>query len=223
MNASASDAPSSLSRLTSLELCARRPKLEQSAPALWQVLKACVFLDKALKSELAVLFHASARAPVCGAGCGACCCQPIPLSLAEAVAIRKFLRLTALPPPTPDPKGDPNHCPFMENGHCTIYPIRPFACRRFMVFNHCCAPGEDPTVTRPEDVLRPSRKILFETLCLTLPVYQALGLPVPDRVTLDFFIRHTSLTQAFPWREGEDHESESLDGVETGIPGVQRE
>lgn len=195
--APAANAPSPLSRLSSLELCSRRPKLELSAPALWQVLKACVFLDESLKAELAAL----PRAPACGPGCDACCYQPIPLSLAEVAAIRAFLRLAAMPAPEAERPGDPNRCPFLGHGHCTIYPVRPFACRRFMVFNQRCEMGEDPTVTRPSDVLHPSRKALFETLCLTLPVYQTLGLAVPATVTWEFFTGHTSLTQTFPWRE----------------------
>ena len=64
--------------------------------------------------------------------------------------------------------------------------------------------GEDPTVTRPADVLHPSPKALFETLCLTLPVYQDLGLAVPATITREFFNGHTNLTQTFPWRELED-------------------
>lgn len=204
MSPSASNAPSSLSRLSSLELCSRRPKLERSAPALWHVLKAGVFLDEALKAELAAL----PRPPACGPGCDACCYQAIPLSLAEAVAIRAFLRLAAMPPPEAERPGDPNRCPFLGHSHCAIYPVRPFACRRFMVFNQRCEMGEDPTVTRPADVLRPSRKALFETLCLTLPVYQALGLAVPATVTLEFFTGHTSLVQTFPWRQLEESKPE---------------
>lgn len=94
---------------------------------------------------------------------------------------------------------DINRCPFLRDGCCTIYPARPFACRRFLVFRTRCAYGEDPTATRPDDVFKPSPKKLFETLCLTLPVYQRLGIRAPDRVTRQFFNDHTHVIQAFPW------------------------
>ncbi len=96
--------------------------------------------------------------------------------------------------------GDINRCPFLRDGCCTVYPVRPFACRRFLVFRVRCAYGEDPTLTRPHDVFRPSPQKLFETLCLTLPVYQRLGIRTPDRVTRRFFNDHTHIIQAFPWQ-----------------------
>ena len=274
MNAVESRPPSLLSRLSSRELRSRRPDLERREPMLWQMLAAGEFLDEALEAELG----AAAGELACGPGCDACCRQAIPITLAEGLAIRAFLRLAGLPLPErtisgylddDDPggasaeaeragsateakrsqdseaaehgaartlpelapardlraagsaarrfimKGDEpgtcpggacaeikniNRCPFLQNGCCTIYPARPFACRRFLIFRAPCACGEDPTVTRPDDVFRPSPKKLFEALCLTLPVYERLAVPVPAKVTRQFFNNHTHVIQAFPWR-----------------------
>ena len=186
-----------------LELCAQRPEIERHVPVLWHVLNAAVFLDKTLRDELA----RAPRVPVCAPGCDACCWQAIPLSLAEALAIIAFLRLAGLPAPALPPRHDPNRCPFIQNGHCTVYPVRPFACRRFMVFDHPCARHEDPTASRPQDVFRPSPKNLFEALCLTLPAYSALGRAVPETVTREFFTAHTSLIQTFPWKPAPERET----------------
>ena len=214
-------------RMTSLELCTARPDIEGSAPVLWQMLKAAVFLDATLTDDLA----RAGRALACGPGCAACCRQAIPVSVAEGAAIRLFLDLAGLSlalatgaltenagamsmegaGPGNNPEGslraksvdaedDPSRCPFLQAGCCAIYPVRPFACRRFLVFGRTCEQDEDPTVTRPEDMFKPSQKKLFETLCLTLPVYQRLGIAVPDTVTRRFFNDHTYVIQTFPWR-----------------------
>lgn len=208
-----------LNHLSSLDLCAARPDLEAKDAILWEVLKAAIFLDNSLAGELA----RETRPLACRAGCDACCHQPIPLSLAEALAIKSFLRLaeiapsTWLPPdltpstpatPTTIPAAPttketteaqaPPPCIFLREGRCTIYPVRPFACRRYLVFNRICFMGENPTLTRPQDMLKPSLKNLFTTLCMTLPVYSRLGRPIPKTVTREFFVRNTFLLQDLP-------------------------
>ena len=95
----------------------------------------------------------------------------------------------------PNAAQTPPPCIFLRGGRCSIYPVRPFACRRYLVFNRVCFIGEDPTVTRPQDMLNPPQKILFDALCLTRPVYESLGLPIPEPVTRKFFTGHTFLLQ----------------------------
>ena len=226
-NPAESRPPSPLSRLSSRELCARRPDLAQREPVLWQILQAGLFLDESLRAELA----AESRPLACGAGCEACCHQQaIPMTLAEGMGICAFLRLAGLPVPertitdyldgadrarlkTSAPSAgeglqqkvrghkhdEVNRCPFLRDGCCTVYPVRPLACRRFLMFGRRCAYGEDTTRTRPEDVFQPSPKKLFEALCLTLPVYERLAVSVPAKVTRQFFYDHTHVIQAFPW------------------------
>jgi len=65
----------------------------------------------------------------CAAGCGWCCHQPVEVSTAEALAIAAALRL--------DPDAarwlagwtGGRLCPFLVEGACAIYPIRPLKCR----------------------------------------------------------------------------------------------
>jgi len=75
--------------------------------------------------------------------------------------------------------GGGGSCRFMLGDSCAVYPVRPVACRRYLVLGQACAPGEDPTVTRPEQVLRPSRETMNAAYAATLPYYTALGEQTP--------------------------------------------
>jgi Fe-S-cluster containining protein len=187
-----------LSNLTSQELRAQRPDIKRRDPLLWQILEAAALLDESLQAELAK----ENRSLACAPGCDSCCYQAIPMSLPEGLGVYSFLRLAALPLPKHHETAanhDPNRCLFLREGRCLIYPVRPLACRRFLAFNRPCGRDEDPTLTRPHEVLHPSSKKLFDALCLTLPIYQQLGIAVPEKVTREFFNNHTYILQKFPW------------------------
>lgn len=162
---------------------------------------AYTFLDATLCDEL----KRSARNPACRSGCGECCSQPIPLTAAEALGIRHYLaKLPAGDRPFLTPKESGTikvtwTCLFLRDGLCTVYPVRPFACRRYLVFTKPCARGEDPIRTRPQDVHRPSERALLQALNMTLPVYRALGVPCGKREDRDFFNQRTGLMQSMDW------------------------
>lgn len=170
-------------------------------PWLPVLLDAYAFLDQALESELRRL----GRKPVCGAGCYACCLQPIPATPVEILGLR--VALASVPAgEAPAAKGNAAgtsspywHCPFLANGSCSVYAVRPFACRRFLVFSRPCARGEDPTAERPEDVHQPSENALLHALRLTLPAYRLLGERVGDDEGRPFFNRRTLLLQNIRW------------------------
>lgn len=193
---------SQLSHLSSLDLCAAHPDLQKKEPILWEVLKAAVFLDKYLANALA----REARPLACHAGCGACCHQPIPLTLAELLAIKSFLRFAGMRQvlassakgKDEDKEKNSSTCMFLQENSCSIYPVRPFACRRYLVFNRPCLMGEDAASSRPQDMLISSQKILFDVLCLTLPVYHLLERPTPQVVTREFFTRNTFIMHDLP-------------------------
>ncbi len=193
---------SRLSRLSSLDLCAAHPEIQKKEPILWEVLKAAVFLDKYLAGALA----RETRPLACHAGCGACCHQPIPLTLAELLAIKSFLRFAGMRQalaPSAEEEGEdtgrtPSTCMFLREENCSVYPVRPFSCRRYLVFNRPCVMGEDAASSRPQDMLISSQKILFDALCLTLPVYRLLERPTPKVVTREFFTRNTFIMHDLP-------------------------
>ena len=139
-------------------------------------------------ASVAEALAASGREAGCAAGCHGCCHQPIPVTPLEVAALRWYA-CEAMPPEQAaalrngKDKTGPNgrlSCRFLLGGSCAAYPVRPVACRRFMVLGHPCARAEDATVTRPSDVLAASRGMLNMAYALTLPYYKALGEVVPE-------------------------------------------
>ncbi|MDR2892185.1 MAG: YkgJ family cysteine cluster protein [Deltaproteobacteria bacterium] len=120
----------------------------------------------------------------CHKGCAACCSQVIPLSTLECLGIKFYVQNIL----------DPQHqaalheklngplatCLFNFAGCCAVYPLRPIACRRYLVCSRPCAKGEVPAVTRPADSLEPSREYLQQAIELTLPFYKEQNIPFKD-------------------------------------------
>lgn len=62
-------------------------------------------------------------------------------------------------------------CPFVIDNVCSIYPLRPMACRQFIAFTRPCAEGEDPVHTRRDDMLIPDRESIHHAFFRMLPFY----------------------------------------------------
>ncbi|HET7538652.1 MAG TPA: YkgJ family cysteine cluster protein [Polyangiaceae bacterium] len=96
----------------------------------------------------ALLARAPAGALACRAGCDHCCHQPVGLTPPEALAIAAHLRRTSSPEQlaavaarlsqrAKETRGlssaerfSPDHpCPFLDGARCSIYEVRPLACR----------------------------------------------------------------------------------------------
>ena len=118
--------------------------LEKSLPGADLALEACALVDLSVAEALARARQAG-RAPACGAGCAACCCQPIPLTPLEALLLTRYAHLRlrpeeraplarnhaaalALPPLR-------RNCPLLLDGRCAAYVVRPLACRRYLVLD----------------------------------------------------------------------------------------
>ena len=88
------------------------------------------------------------RAPACHSGCAHCCCQDVGVSAPEVFAIHEHLRATRSPAELDDvisriraaddrTRGmtsserlsPDNPCPFLVDERCSIYDVRPLACR----------------------------------------------------------------------------------------------
>jgi hypothetical protein len=52
-------------------------------------------------------------------------------------------------------KGAPG-CPFLVEGVCSVYPVRPLTCRQFFVQRTPCTLAEDVNISRPQDIVRPT-------------------------------------------------------------------
>jgi len=159
------------------------PRAERRHPWLSYAFDLYAVADASVAEALA----ASGRESACAAGCQGCCHQPIPVTPLEVAALQWYVRETmSLEQASAlrngkdrtGPNGNPP-CRFLLGGSCAAYPVRPVACRRFIVLGRPCAGTEDATVTRPGDVLAPSRGMLNMAYALTLPYYAALGESVP--------------------------------------------
>jgi Fe-S-cluster containining protein len=62
-------------------------------------------------------------------------------------------------------------CPFLIDHACSVYTMRPMACRQYNVFQKACAEGEDAFYSRKEDVLIPIREYADKAFFLILPFY----------------------------------------------------
>ena len=179
--------------------------LERMHPGMDLLLDAFALVDCGIAKELA---HRAA-APACGRGCQACCSQPIPATPLEIIALRLFMESQAPPEvqaavravmgvPHEKKAAVQQPCPFLHATVCSVYPVRPIACRRFVVFGAPCLPGEDPCKTRPKDVLHPNAAVLRAALRLTLPWYRPrYGLPehMSAQDEQAFFFRVTTVLQ----------------------------
>lgn len=97
----------------------------------------------------------------CRSGCSHCCCQPVFISSWEAARIVKFTGRKAVDPVATVPGPDRNDelrrrfsgvpCPFLRNGRCTVYAVRPLAC----IGHHSLASDSTPCdlVAYPESTV----------------------------------------------------------------------
>lgn len=180
-------------------------RVREAAPRLpWltALIEACSILDQGVARAIA----GSGRAPACGPGCHACCSQLIPVSTIEVQGLRWFalshLRgnaaLTvgqALLTERQEP------CPFLVEGACSVYPLRPLACREYIVFHAPCHPGERPDQTRPCDVLPLPRIAQLQAFTVLLPFYgvrdgDAREAALQNRLVL----RDTRILQHLDWQ-----------------------
>lgn len=128
----------------------------------------------------------------CHKGCSVCCCQTIPLSTIEAVGVKFYIQtiLNEKSRLVLARKLNENNkmCLFNIDGCCVAYPLRPIACRRYIMTSQCCSQNEDPVITRENDILEPSREYLYRAIEATLPFYNSQGIcPSENEHIFDFY------------------------------------
>ena len=180
-------------------------------PGMSLLLDAFALVDCGVAESIALQGEPSA----CGPDCCQCCIQPIPATPLEILALRLYAELE-LPPARREALkatfalfhgkratlGDA--CPFLLEKSCGVYPVRPIACRRYVVFGQPCKAGEDAIQTRPADVLHPRQDTMQAALRLTLPWYRE-RYPLPEHITAEetqaFFRGVITVLQAVPWAQ----------------------
>ena len=190
-------------------------RFERALPGMGLLLDAFAVVDCGVAQAIA---HRG-QTPACGPDCYQCCIQPIPSTPLEILGLRIFMQQELAPEIQPEVRqgliagfatfrGDGHAwgaaCPFLHEGRCAVYPVRPMACRRFIVYAAPCAKSEDPTTTRPQQVLQPGQDFLQAALRHTLPWYsQRYPLPAkPTAAQVQAFFRSvTTILQAVPWAQ----------------------
>ena len=161
----------------------RFPDDEAQNSWLPMLLDAYEVIDRGIFLALQREKRKNQRRPACKEGCGSCCGThaDIPLYPLEMTGIywfilektepemRRILR-DNLESHCPD-----RPCPFLSGNRCAIYPVRPVACRQFMVFGRPCGAGEDPYHTRRDDVLTPLEDFTNQAFYIMLPFYGITG------------------------------------------------
>jgi hypothetical protein len=167
------------------------PHYERLHPWLSLLLDCYAIIDL----SVADIIKSSNKNIVCSKGCYFCCYQTIPLSTIEVMGIRFYI----------------NHilnkesrsflikiftekieiCLFNIDGCCTVYPFRPIACRRYIISQKCCQMNEDPTINRQDDVLMPSRELLYSAIARTIPFYDSQNIfKLDNEHIFDFYKRN---------------------------------
>jgi|GEM_PF-5303938 len=94
----------------------------------------------------------------CKKGCSSCCDIPVAISDLEAIIIKEYLdknnikyqQLNSLKAKQENAgkneligaKYTGIRCPFLKDDNCSIYPVRPFNCRKFIIIGLCDMKGE---------------------------------------------------------------------------------
>lgn len=154
------------------------PEEEGRLPWLPRLLESYAILDEGVE-EVIRREAERGRPVVCSEGCSNCCraLSDIPVYPHEMVGIYWFsnektsgaLRQTLKGRLLSHEKGGP--CPFLIEGSCSVYPMRPASCRQFYVFDKVCLEGEDPYHTRRQDVLEPLEEYVGRAFHEVLPFY----------------------------------------------------
>jgi Fe-S-cluster containining protein len=121
------------------------------------------------------------RKLACRKGCSACCRThtTIPVYPLELTGITWYATERVQAPHREKLKQrlkrykESSVCPFLIDDDCSIYPLRPMACRQFNVFDRACDRGEDAYYTRRQDVLTPIEKYTDKAFNVMLPFYGA--------------------------------------------------
>lgn len=144
----------------------------------------------------------------CKKGCNNCCGhKDIPIYPLEMVSVYWYSTEKILEPMRKTLKSQilghnrQNPCPFLIEGSCSIYLIRPVSCRLFNVFGKPCDDGEDPYHTRRNDVLTPIEDYTNQAIFAMLPFYGITD--EADRImALEDGLIHTQAQnlQSYDWK-----------------------
>ena len=173
---------------------------EKSMPWLSLLLDAYTVIDRGIEIAIGREKRKGKKRLACRDNCDVCCrantdipVYPLEISGITWYAVEKVAgpqrellknQLLAHTPGMP--------CPFLMDHRCAVYPVRPVACRQYIVFSRPCAEGEDPYHTRRQDVLSPIKEFTDQAIAIMLPFYGISGEAEKARAIKNGFI-HTKV------------------------------
>ena len=180
----------------------RFPEEESREPWLGLLLDAYAALDAGLDAAVA----ADGRRPACRAGCAACCRQPIPASSLEVLGLTWYAHRHILGEKRRQLRwllrraARSRDCPFLVEEACVAYPLRPMACREFVMLGSPCRAGEEPATSRPGDMLPLSVAAQRLAFWHMLPYYGLTAPAFRERALADrLVLRDTGILQGRDW------------------------
>jgi hypothetical protein len=169
------------------------PRYEQNHPWLHLLLDCYAVIDFSTAASISQ----SKKIPACYKGCSFCCNQNIPISIIESVGIKFYIDNILHKPTYSQLINNFNEhnkaCLFNIDNCCIIYPMRPISCRRYIITSQCCSFNEDPFLSRPDDVLEPSRDYLYQAVEITLPFYNLQGIYIDNSEDVFNFYKKQSI------------------------------
>ncbi len=170
------------------------PGHEARLPWLAWLFDALAVIDQSVGQALAAV----GRVPACQIGCCNCCRnQLIPVTPLEIAGMAWYADTQlddTLRSVLARQLRRKRHagCRFLLERRCVVYPVRPVACRRFVVFGRPCAPEEDVWITRRSDVLIPSQETKLAADRLMLPYYGLIDAAAQEAALHEEFLRRAS-------------------------------
>lgn len=194
--------------------------LAEAPDWLKPLIKAYEIINKGVSEGLS-LRKKHGSVPACQKGCSHCCeTQPIPLTSFEVAGLAwyliehthglKRLRLAENLMNVDPSKG----CPMVLDNACAVYPMRPIACRQYVIFGKSCGIHEEPLDTRPNEVFHPSIQVAHEAFGHLLPYYNIAGREARDKALKEHFIQNKALLiQGIDWSPAIKKMLPSYDGT----------
>ncbi|MDC0336113.1 YkgJ family cysteine cluster protein [Pseudodesulfovibrio sp.] len=150
---------------------------EKELPWLAMLMDAYAIIDRGVsRTQLLDESEHGFRA-ACSKGCSACCHQVIPVTSLELAGIAWFIHHKIDPLDrhavigSIDKYSGSIPCPMLLDDCCAVYPVRPMACRQFIVYEQACSMGESVIVTRPDHLMEMDKAISRQADRSMLPFY----------------------------------------------------
>jgi len=154
------------------------PDDEKKYDWLSMLLDAYHIVDEASQAGIVKEQKVRGQKVACTKGCFHCCINhEIPITEIELAGISWFVseKLTGNERKTVKKQllkyGKSGPCPFLTETVCSIYPVRPLACRSFFMFGPPCELNVDPLKTRPGDIWSHGRQVAMKVAERILPFW----------------------------------------------------